>query len=221
MTGGPLPLPVDVHAPGLPRLNMSQLTAVGIAMKHAVSLIQGPPGAGKTVTCATIAYHWRVQSKVSDAVGLLRRPMSFVFTRLPLSRGSMFASSRTLCIAWVVRGVQCSLCSVRCSFAPLPTSLWTTWQPLCTKSQASRSCACSHTAASTCTATLPTSACTHWCVASPSLCCVVLCVHEASRCMRCGASFLDGVLRLCFPLARTIANVGRCSPDPTTVARSA
>jgi len=47
----------DLHVPGLPPLNASQIHAVRHVLCRPLSLIQGPPGTGKTVTSATIVYH--------------------------------------------------------------------------------------------------------------------------------------------------------------------
>ncbi|SPQ20996.1 eca76333-605f-4abb-92be-fccacf2a050c [Thermothielavioides terrestris] len=51
------PMPKKFHAPGLPELNHSQITAIKTVLSTPLSLIQGPPGTGKTVTSATIIYH--------------------------------------------------------------------------------------------------------------------------------------------------------------------
>ncbi|KAJ2161325.1 ATP-dependent RNA helicase [Coemansia sp. RSA 552] len=50
-------LPREFHAPGLPVLNASQVTAIRSALRSPLSLVQGPPGTGKTVTTATLVYH--------------------------------------------------------------------------------------------------------------------------------------------------------------------
>ena len=49
-------LPQELSAPGLPKLNSSQILAVKHSVRSSLSLIQGPPGTGKTVTSATIVY---------------------------------------------------------------------------------------------------------------------------------------------------------------------
>ncbi|KAG9127213.1 ATP-dependent helicase NAM7 [Ceratobasidium sp. 392] len=50
-------MPKRFSAPGLPELNHSQMYAVKNVLQKPISLIQGPPGAGKTVTSAAIVYH--------------------------------------------------------------------------------------------------------------------------------------------------------------------
>ncbi|QRW14273.1 regulator of nonsense transcripts protein [Ceratobasidium sp. AG-Ba] len=50
-------MPKRFSAPGLPELNHSQMYAVKSVLQKPISLIQGPPGAGKTVTSAAIVYH--------------------------------------------------------------------------------------------------------------------------------------------------------------------
>eukprot|EP01004_Peranema_trichophorum_P001106 NODE_112_length_3655_cov_37.138732_g94_i0.p1 GENE.NODE_112_length_3655_cov_37.138732_g94_i0~~NODE_112_length_3655_cov_37.138732_g94_i0.p1 ORF type:complete len:728 (-),score=118.34 NODE_112_length_3655_cov_37.138732_g94_i0:511-2694(-) len=56
-------LPRHFHAPGLPELNLSQVSAVKSVIQKPMSLIQGPPGTGKTVTSATIVYHLAKQGQ--------------------------------------------------------------------------------------------------------------------------------------------------------------
>eukprot|EP00924_Labyrinthula_sp_SR-Ha-C_P009156 snap_masked-scaffold_2-processed-gene-14.29-mRNA-1 protein AED:0.20 eAED:0.22 QI:0/0/0/1/1/1/3/0/1016 len=41
----------------LPRLNASQIEAIKMVLHKPLSLVQGPPGSGKTVTCAALIYH--------------------------------------------------------------------------------------------------------------------------------------------------------------------
>ena len=50
-------LPKRYSAPGLPKLNHSQVYAVKTVLQRPLSLIQGPPGTGKTVTSSAIVYH--------------------------------------------------------------------------------------------------------------------------------------------------------------------
>eukprot|EP00768_Dysnectes_brevis_P005704 gnl/Dysnectes_brevis/4232_a5601_342.p1 GENE.gnl/Dysnectes_brevis/4232_a5601_342~~gnl/Dysnectes_brevis/4232_a5601_342.p1 ORF type:complete len:881 (+),score=408.29 gnl/Dysnectes_brevis/4232_a5601_342:57-2699(+) len=45
------------EVPGLPRLNLSQRSAVKAALMRPLALIQGPPGTGKTVVSTAIVYH--------------------------------------------------------------------------------------------------------------------------------------------------------------------
>jgi len=56
-------LPRRCGAPGLPELNISQVSAVKSVLQKPVSLIQGPPGTGKTVTSAAIVYHLAKQGQ--------------------------------------------------------------------------------------------------------------------------------------------------------------
>ncbi|XP_050430864.1 regulator of nonsense transcripts 1 homolog [Adelges cooleyi] len=53
----PPPVAGNLRAPGLPELNGPQTNAIRHALGQCVSLVHGPPGTGKTVTCATIVYH--------------------------------------------------------------------------------------------------------------------------------------------------------------------
>ena len=54
-------LPKSFTVPNLPKLNHSQLYAVRKALAMPVSIILGPPGSGKTLTCATLLYHMAKQ----------------------------------------------------------------------------------------------------------------------------------------------------------------
>ncbi|KAH0486109.1 MAG: uncharacterized protein KVP18_001947 [Porospora cf. gigantea A] len=51
------PIPTNISAPNLAQLNHSQHSAVTRALQSPLCIIQGPPGAGKTLTSATIVYH--------------------------------------------------------------------------------------------------------------------------------------------------------------------
>lgn len=50
-------MPTSFVVPNLPRLNHSQQYAVRKALSMPLSIILGPPGSGKTLTCATLLYH--------------------------------------------------------------------------------------------------------------------------------------------------------------------
>ena len=56
-------LPRRFGAPGLPELNHSQVLAVKEVLQKSLSIVQGPPGAGKTVTSASIVYHLAKQNQ--------------------------------------------------------------------------------------------------------------------------------------------------------------
>jgi regulator of nonsense transcripts 1 len=47
----------EFAVPGLPPLNESQLEAVAAVLERPLSLIQGPPGSGKTLCSSTLVYH--------------------------------------------------------------------------------------------------------------------------------------------------------------------
>ncbi|CAG8512348.1 11996_t:CDS:2 [Cetraspora pellucida] len=53
----PPPSQLEFSAPNLPELNHSQVYDMKSVLQKPLSLIQGPPRTGKTVTSATIAYH--------------------------------------------------------------------------------------------------------------------------------------------------------------------
>jgi regulator of nonsense transcripts 1 len=50
-------MPKHLSVPGLPELDHSQVYAVRTVLQTPISLIEGPPGTGKTVTSASIIYH--------------------------------------------------------------------------------------------------------------------------------------------------------------------
>ncbi|KAI5420524.1 ATP-dependent helicase NAM7 [Lathyrus oleraceus] len=50
-------------APWLPKLNASQVFAVKSVLQRPISLIQGPPGTGRTVTSAALVYHMAKQGQ--------------------------------------------------------------------------------------------------------------------------------------------------------------
>ena len=50
-------MPKHFSVPGLPELDHSQVYAVRTVLQTPISLIEGPPGTGKTVTSASIIYH--------------------------------------------------------------------------------------------------------------------------------------------------------------------
>ena len=54
------------EVPNLPRLNHSQTYAVRRALAMPVSIILGPPGSGKTLTCATLIYHMSKQTNAGQ-----------------------------------------------------------------------------------------------------------------------------------------------------------
>ncbi|KAI5420522.1 ATP-dependent helicase NAM7 [Lathyrus oleraceus] len=56
-------LPRRFGAPGLPKLNASQVFAVKSVLQRPISLIQGPPGTGRTVTSAALVYHMAKQGQ--------------------------------------------------------------------------------------------------------------------------------------------------------------
>ena len=55
-------VPASLAVPNLPRLNHSQQFAVKKALAAPLSIILGPPGSGKTLTCATLLYYLAKQS---------------------------------------------------------------------------------------------------------------------------------------------------------------
>lgn len=72
-------MPVRLSAPGLPKLNPPQETAVRSVLGTPLALIQGPPGTGKTVTSATIVYHL---AKVSKGQVLVCAPSNIAVDQL-------------------------------------------------------------------------------------------------------------------------------------------
>jgi regulator of nonsense transcripts 1 len=59
-------LPSSFEVPNLPRLNHSQTYAVRKALAMPVSIILGPPGSGKTLTCASLIYHMSRQANAGQ-----------------------------------------------------------------------------------------------------------------------------------------------------------
>ena len=59
-------LPTSFEVPNLPRLNHSQTYAVRRALAMPVSIILGPPGSGKTLTCASLIYHMSKQANAGQ-----------------------------------------------------------------------------------------------------------------------------------------------------------
>ncbi len=52
-------MPSEIHVEGLPNtFSPSQREAVRMALKERLSIIQGPPGCGKTLVVATIVGNW-------------------------------------------------------------------------------------------------------------------------------------------------------------------
>jgi regulator of nonsense transcripts 1 len=72
-------LPKVFSVPGLPELNHSQTQAVKSVLQKPLSLIQGPPGCGKTVTSASIVYHL---SKISKSQILVCAPSNVAVDQL-------------------------------------------------------------------------------------------------------------------------------------------
>ena len=68
-----------MSAPNLPDLNHSQLYAVKSVLQKPLSLIQGPPGAGKTVTSASVVFHL---AKMSQGQVLVCAPSNVAVDQL-------------------------------------------------------------------------------------------------------------------------------------------